>query len=421
MNPRSLLDAAHSQGGDGSITPKRARANLAEELAHRLRQQELLALFGLFVADRLDLDSLLREACRVTADGLSAELSKILEWVREGDYLLMRAGFGWDPELLNWATMSASPETPAGHALATNKPVLSTADGAAEPLTTSSLMARYGVKKSISVLIPTLSGHFGVLEVDCICDCDFSRHDVNFVSSVAHLLGAAITRSDADAALRLNQLALESANAKQTMLAKEIHHRVKNGLQLVASLLSMQGRTSKIPEVRNALADAEMRVIAVARVYDHLSETAGVATVELGSFLSELCASLVASAPKHSLSFQCDEALPAPSERAIYLGLIVNELVTNAVKYAYPDDGGAIIVRVRSERDDWLRVEVIDHGVGLPDDGAPGDRIGLGAQLSEMLATLLGGKLRIEQANPGVRCILRIGPAKTGLMAGSRR
>lgn len=411
MNPRSLLDAAPPQDGDGPNTPKSARASLAEELAHRLRQQELLAIFGLFVADRLDLDSLLQEACRVAAEGLDAEFSKILEWVREGDYLLMRSGSGWDPELFNWATMSASPGTPAGHALATNAPVLSSADGALEQRTTSALMARYGVKKSISVLIPTVSGHFGVLEVDCTCDCDFSRHDVNFVSSVAHLLGAAITRSDADAALRANQLALERANAKQTMLAKEIHHRVKNGLQLVASLLSMQGRASKIPEVRNALGDAEMRVIAVARVYDHLSETAGAATVELGSFLSELCASLVASAPKHSLTFQCHEALPAPSERAIYLGLIVNELVTNAVKYAYPD-GGEIIVRVQSERDDRLRVEVIDHGVGLPGEGMTAERVGLGTQLSEMLATLLGGKLQTESAEPGVRCLLRIGPAK---------
>ena len=76
MNPRSLLDSAHHQGGDGPIAPKRARANLAEELAHRLRQQELLALFGLFVADRLDLDSLLQEACRVAADGLGAEFSR---------------------------------------------------------------------------------------------------------------------------------------------------------------------------------------------------------------------------------------------------------------------------------------------------------------------------------------------------------
>jgi two-component sensor histidine kinase len=420
MNPRSLLDVAHTQGSDTPFASKRASANLVEQLAHRLRQQESLALFGLFVADRLDLPSLLHEACRVAAEGLGAEFSKILEWVREGDYLLMRAGYGWNPELFNWATMSADPRTPAGRALATKAPVLSAADGTDEHVTTSSLMALYGVQKSISVLIPTLSGHFGVLEVDCFCDCDFSRHDVNFVSSVAHLLGAAITRSDADAALRLNQLALENANAKQTMLAREIHHRVKNGLQLVASLLSMQGRTSRIQEVRNALSDAEMRVIAVARVYDHLSETAGAATVELGSFLSELCASLVASAPKHSLTFQCGEVLPAPSERAIYLGLIVNELVTNAVKYAYPD-GGNIIVRVQSERADRLRVEVIDHGVGLPGEGITGDRVGLGTQLSEMLATLLGGKLQMEAANPGVRCILRIGPTKPSSMAGSRR
>jgi two-component sensor histidine kinase len=412
MNPRSRLDTAHPQGGAVPIAPKRVRATLADELAHRLRQQELLALFGLFVADRLDLDSLLHEACRVAAEGLGAELSKILEWVREGDYLLMRSGLGWDPELFNWATMSASPETPAGHALATNAPVLSVADGAREPLTTSALMARYGVKKSISVLIPTLSGHFGVLEVDCTCDCDFSRHDINFVSSVAHLLGAAITGSDADAALRANQIALENANAKQTMLAKEIHHRVKNSLQLVASLLSMQGRASQVSEVRQALADAEMRVIAVARVYDHLSETAGVTTVELGSFLSELCASLVAAAPRHSLIFQCREALPVPSERAIYLGLIVNELVTNAVKYAYPDGGGDIILRVQSERGDRIRVEVIDHGVGLPSDVGSAGRVGLGTQLSEVLATLLGGKLQMESAKPGVRCILRIGPAK---------
>ncbi|MFY7959076.1 MAG: sensor histidine kinase [Elsteraceae bacterium] len=417
MTAPPSLGASPASRGEKPSPPRRGRGDLSKELAHRLRQQELLALFGLFVADRLDLDDLLREGCRVAADGLGAQLAKIMEWVRVGDYLLMRAGVGWDPELVNWATVSADPSTPAGHALATNAPVVSAAGGTDEQLSLAALLGRSDVMKSISVLIATSSGHFGVLEVDCTCDCEFSRHDVNFVSSVAHLLGAAITRRDADAALRANQVALEAANATLTLLGMEIHHRVKNGLQLIASLLSMQGRASKITEVRNALVDAEMRVIAVARVYDHLSEAVDAPMVDLSAFLSELCVSLLASAPKHRLTFQCAEALPASSERAIYIGLIVNELVTNAVKYAYPDGGGEIVVRVRSESGGGLQLEVIDHGVGLPANGAASERVGLGAQLSEMLTALLGGKLQLTPADPGLRCHFRIGLDKPGAAA----
>lgn len=369
-----------------------------------------MAIFGLYVADRVEIDGLFLEACRVAAEGLHADRAKVMEWVRDGDYLLLRSGFGFDPEMLKWTTISAGRDTPAGYALHTKSPVLSDVDGSNNAPKTPELMALQGVKKTISVLIPTSSGYFGVLEVDCGCLCEFTNNDVNFVSSVANLLGAAITRRDADSALDAKQAALEAANAKQTILAKEIHHRVKNGLQLVASLLSMQARSSNEALVRSALADAEMRVIAVSRVYDHLSESEDAASVELGSFLSELCASLVAAAPNHKLRFICLEAIKAPSERAIHLGLIINELVTNALKHAYPEGGGEIAVRVQTERGGRLRIEVSDRGVGLPVIDASTERIGLGAQLADLLAKLLGGQLYSEPTQPGVRWILKIGP-----------
>jgi two-component sensor histidine kinase len=405
-SPAKQFRAESSQSGDD-----RMHALLEAELAHRLQQQELLAHYGLFVADRLEIDPLLQEACRVAAKGLDTEHSKILEWVRDGDYLLIRCALGWASELTNWATMSAHPDTPAGYALATKQPVLSDINSSNDRLTPPPLAASHGIKKSITVLIPTFSGYFGVLEIDCVCDCDFTGHDVNFVSSVANLLGAALTRREADAELSLKQAALEAANVKRTILAKEIHHRVKNGLQLVASLLAMQARAAEQPQVRAALADAEMRVIAVARVYDHLSVSVDAVSVELGAFLSELCASLVASAPEHHLKFICAEQIEAPSERAIYLGLIVNELVTNAIKHAYPQGGGEIIVRVQSDRGGRLSVEVIDHGVGVPLVGTTAKRTGLGGQLSEMLAKFLGGTLRSASAKPGLCWTLKLGPA----------
>src|SRR5687768_15205785 len=123
----------------------------SEELAYRLRQQEVLAGFGLFALQATDLDALLQEACRIGASGLGGELSKVLEYLQEEDQFFLRAGIGWRPGVIGHAHAAADLGSAAGYCFRTGEPVLSSHLGAAaaegeDRFRTSPIMAEHGVR-----------------------------------------------------------------------------------------------------------------------------------------------------------------------------------------------------------------------------------------------------------------------------------
>ncbi len=140
----------------------------------------------------------------------------------------------------------------------------------------------------------------------------------------------------------------------------------------MAGLLSLQARTTENQQARDALADARSRVEAVAQVHDQLWRQPDLAAVELSGFLESLCEKLRESAPGHAITCRAP-AMPIPADLAIPLGLFVNELVTNAIKYAYPDGHGPVRVEAEARDEDRVRLSVSDDGVGLPEgfDAAP--------------------------------------------------
>ena len=193
----------------------------------------------------------------------------------------------------------------------------------------------------------------------------------------------------------------------QEVLTREVSHRVKNSLALVASLLGLQARAASDPRVKQAIADAEMRIGTVARVHDHLWRQPEVSIVDLSAFLRDLCANLQATAPaQHCLVCEA-EPIMVPTDQAIPLGLLVNELVTNAFKYAYPSgDGGEVRVRIDAH-ESRIRLEVSDQGVGLPagfDAHGRSSRSGsLGMRLVSGFARQLGGRLAVSSGERGAR------------------
>jgi two-component sensor histidine kinase len=190
----------------------------------------------------------------------------------------------------------------------------------------------------------------------------------------------------------------------QAVLLREVSHRVKNSLALVASMLTLQARASHHPEVRQSIRDAATRVGTIARVHDQLWQQQDVQTVELSEFLGRLCASLQAGGPGHQVRFTATTARVS-ADQAIPLALIVNELVTNAFKHAYPRQlGGAVrVILGNDEQDGILRLDVADDGVGLPEDFDPaatsGDSLGMRMILS--LAAQLGGQVEAPRASTG--------------------
>ncbi|MFC3078346.1 PAS domain-containing protein [Phenylobacterium terrae] len=192
----------------------------------------------------------------------------------------------------------------------------------------------------------------------------------------------------------------------QTTLIQEISHRVKNSLALVSSLLALQARTLE-GAPRKALEEAATRVHAIAGVHDQLWRQADAREVDLGPFIENLAAAVAATSPQHRTSVDAEPAAIS-ADLAAPVGLLLNELLTNAYKYAYPE-GAAGEVRVRGALagDGRYRLEVADFGRGLPPDFdiASASR-SLGMRVITSMAAQLDGRIEAASASPGARFTL---------------
>lgn len=202
--------------------------------------------------------------------------------------------------------------------------------------------------------------------------------------------------------------ALSQALHTQEILAREASHRVKNSLQIVASMLALQARATDSREVKAAIDDAHTRISTVAQVHDRLWRSNEVRSVDLGEFMGELCHELQGTAPDVRLSYRI-EPTQIPTDQAIPLALVASELVTNAFKYACPEGEGEVTVRLDRVGDDRLRLEVADSGPGLPAGFDPSaQRASLGMRLVTGFVRQLNGRLTVSSGSPGARFVIEI-------------
>lgn len=192
----------------------------------------------------------------------------------------------------------------------------------------------------------------------------------------------------------------------QKTLIHEISHRVKNSLALVSSLLNLQARTLE-GTPRKVLAEAASRVHSVAGVHDQLSLQENARQVDLGPFIRNLAGAIATSAPRHTTAVEAESA-SVSADLAVPIGLLLNELLTNAYKYAYPEDvGGEVRVKGTLTGEDRYRLEVADFGRGLPAGfDLTKARGSLGTRVITSLATQLDGELAADSTQPGARFIL---------------
>jgi two-component sensor histidine kinase len=228
------------------------------------------------------------------------------------------------------------------------------------------------------------------------------------------LLGQAIDQALATVKLRrahaLSELQLRETNERLHSLLQEVNHRVANSLQLVSALVGMQAKLVADEAARAALADTERRVAAIAQVHKRLYTSDSVETVEmsdyLGSLVQELGNTWSTQADPREIILSADK-LHLATDRAVALGIAVNELVTNACKYAYqPGCGGEVRVRLQADAAQTYCLEVEDDGCGPPlSDISQGT--GLGSKIIGAMASALKATLTYEGADPGYRAILK--------------
>jgi two-component sensor histidine kinase len=203
---------------------------------------------------------------------------------------------------------------------------------------------------------------------------------------------------------RITERLLHSLSEQKDMLLSEMSHRVANSLQIIASILLLKARSVQSEETRGHLEDAHRRVMSVASLQQHLKATGMGEEIEVGAYLSKLCEALSGSMVRERRPIELSVAAgpgTVKSEQAVSIGLIVTELVINALKYAFPVDiaVGHIVVGYKVNGSGWT-LSVSDNGGGMqekPDNKSPG----LGTTLVKALAQQLEAQVDIKTGSKG--------------------
>lgn len=371
-------------------------------LRQRIRQQEILAELGVIALHSPGLTELLDETVRLTAEGLRAEFCKILEHLPDQNQFLVKAGIGWNPGVVGLATVGADLASPAGFALRTGKPVISNHLENEERFRTPHVLAEHHIKRAMNVILQGDGKPYGVLEVDSKSEDEFVEHDLAFLQGAANLLGMAIERER-------RERQLKGALDRQQMLMKEMNHRVKNSLAIVASMLHMQARDVNNQDMIDQFDQASRRVSAVARAHERLYRTNDIEAVDLGIYLEDVCTDLNASVAHCTIILETQKEIMFPIDKSISMALTVVELITNAAKYAYPNQvSGQIWVTLMRADAKNVMLTVRDEGEGLPEDFDPRRARGLGMRIISSFTQQLGSTLTFNRLILGTEVKLQI-------------
>lgn len=205
-------------------------------------------------------------------------------------------------------------------------------------------------------------------------------------------------------ALRTEMERVVRAEKSKTLFLMELAHRTKNNLAMLSAMMRLQSRQSDV-DASEVLKDMSERIQVMAHVYDHLTIRADQKVVDASQYLRDICRNLAASISGQSpVAIHADiDQLYIHSEQAVPIAMIMNELITNSLKYAFPN-GQSGLIKVELRVSDDVVLSVTDNGKG----GAKGGAEGIGSRVISLLAQQLGGTIGVEDQNPGSRAVLRL-------------
>ena len=366
------------------------------------RQQRLLSEFGSYALSSDNLQDLLDRACQMAAEGLGQQLAKIVKQ-RDGK-LEVVASFGYDlrPEDM---VLDQVGGTSAGHAVLTGTPTVSRDVIADERFERATIERGGQVRSVLNVPIPDIDDDaaewYGVIEVDSPDIGAFREEEVAFLKLYADLVASAIGRHRV-------QRRLEMLLDEKARLLKELQHRVKNNLTIISSLTRIEARKVKDPDMHVHLSAIEQRIETLRLLHETLYRDDASDRVALHTYIDDLARNLTtliaADDRADRIVFDAElEPLIVSVDCAIPLGLILNEFVTNSIKYALADDTGRIWITLRSD-DDGVEFVLVDNGPGMPE--GTGRSGGTGMSLISGLASQIDATVAWDGSD-GMRLTVR--------------
>jgi two-component sensor histidine kinase len=356
--------------------------------AQMVKRQRMLADFGEFALRNDDLDAVLAEACRLVAEVLETPFAKVLELLDDRQELLVKAGVGWKPGIVGQRRLPMGERSSETYAINEAEPLISKDIRKEDRFEFADFLKEHGVAALVNVPIFLPGGRpYGLLQVDDRQPRDFAEEDIEFLRTYATILGPVIDRlhkvSDLQAALDANR-----------HLLQELQHRVKNHIGIITSFVLLRAKATASEEARAELGVIGERVETLRLVHEQLYAAGSAQRLPLRPYLVRLIENLVRLHQGHSgevkLDFAIEEVELSP-DVAVPVGLIVNEFVTNSLKYAFDGRGGTIRICVDTPENDIIRVRISDDGKGLPaEPRRPARGSGTGMTLIERLAQQIG-------------------------------
>jgi two-component sensor histidine kinase len=377
--------------------PPKAKADWAASLAKLRRHVRILVDLGRLAGETIPLERFLSQAVAQVARAVEIDHVKILCYRRRTADLLMEAGVGWKDGVVGSATFPADLSSPPGRTYQTGEPLIIEDTSDAPAFVISTVLKEHGIVSLANVPILIDGAAWGVLEVDSTTRRDFSQDTLDFMRAAGAIIAPSVQRrglslSDADSAAA----AALQVQAREVLL-REMQHRVKNNFQLILASISMQKRRFDSPEAHRALDHVANRINAISLAHDQLSPRQDVHAVDVASYLRVLCASIEAQTENVAIEIEAHE-IDLGIDRAVPLGLILNEAVTNSIKHAFDAHGGRITVKLAAGiRHGEARLTVSDNGRGMQAD-RPG---GSGQKLIAALARQIGGEIEQSSSHKG--------------------
>jgi two-component system, sensor histidine kinase PdtaS len=367
------------------------------------RHVRILVDISRLAGENVDLDRFLDQAVMQVARAVEINHVKVLRYRPRTADLLVVAGLGWKEGVVRTAILSADLRSAPGRAFQTAEPVTIKNFNEQEEYVRSDFLKEHGIISLTNVPVLIDGAAWGVLEVDSTTPRDFSEDTTDFMMAAAALIGSFVQRRSPqpDEAVRLIAAAAEAQ--RRDVLLREMQHRVKNNFQLILASISIQKRRYSGGDVHRALDHVASRINAISLAHDQLASRQDGQIVRLSDYINALCVSIRQQTEAVEIDVECDE-LELSIDRAVPLGLILNEAATNSIKHAFGSEGGRIGVRLAGGLGyGEARLTVSDNGSGIrkPSEG------GSGLKLIASLARQIGGIVEQESSDAGTTTSLR--------------